>query len=146
MTSPVSLRRANGLDRPRYFDRQLLIAEDLSLEQGFADKRLALLARHVVGWGVAAGFRLSTRPLSPAAGAVDLAVSPGYALTPLGDEVYISQEVVIDDIAAAIIADCCEEGDCNDLDAVGGAGHEPIRAWIVARPALVDGGPRPAMP
>ena len=148
MTTTVSLRRANGLDRPRDFDRQLLIAEDLSLEQGFADRRLALLARHLLGWGVAAGFELSTRPPSPAAGPVDLAVSPGYALTPLGDEVYLPQEVVIDDIVAAIIDACCTSGDCLDVEVPGAPAQpaQPIRAWIIARPADLDGGPRPAMP
>jgi len=144
MTDAVSLRRANGLDRPRYFDRQLLIADDLSLEQGFADRRLALMARHTLGWGVAAGLCLSTRPLSPAAGAVDLAVSPGYALTPNGDEVYLSQEIILDDIAAAIITTCGTPADCQALEA--GRPVRPTRAWIIARPAPLDGGPRPAMP
>ena len=147
MTSIVSLRRANGLDRPLYFDRQLLIAEDLSLEQGFADRRMALLARHVLGWGVAAGFQLSTRPPSPVVDGVDLAISPGFALTPLGDEVYLSQEVVIDDIAAAIAATCGSQADCSIVEDAGAVrAIQPGRAWIIARPAPLDGGPRPAMP
>jgi hypothetical protein len=144
MTAIVSLRRPNGLDRPLYFDRQLLIAEDLSLEQGFADRRLALLARHTLGWGVAAGFQLTTRPPAPG----DLAVSPGYALTPLGDEVYLAQEIVIADIAAAIVDACCAPGDCYDVETPGGAGApvQPVSAWIIARAWPLDGGPRPAMP
>jgi hypothetical protein len=145
MTSAVSLRRANGLDRPLYFDRQLLIADDLSLEQGFEDRRLALLARHTLGWGVASGFMLTTRQ---AAGGIGLVVSPGYGLTPLGDEVYLTQEVVLDGIVTAIKGSCCAPADCANVDASGGGMHpgQVIRAWIVARPGEIDGGPRPAMP
>lgn len=147
MSPPVSMRRANGLDRPLYFDRQLLVAEDLSLEQGFEDRRLALLARNVVGWGVAAGFQLSTRPLSPVAAGLDLAISPGFALTPLGDEVYLSQEVVIDDITAAMAAACGTPADCTIIESADGAkAVQAARAWIIARPAPLNGGPRPAMP
>ncbi|HEX8127041.1 MAG TPA: DUF3892 domain-containing protein [Allosphingosinicella sp.] len=147
MSARVSVRKANGLDRPLYFDRQLLVADDLSLEQGFEDRRLALLARNVLGWGVAAGFGLSTRPLSPAAAAVDLAIGPGFALTPLGDEVYLSQEVVIDDIAATIAATCGTPADCTIVDGGEGArAAQPGRAWIIARPAPLHGGPRPAWP
>jgi hypothetical protein len=147
VSSPVQVRKANGLDRPLYFDRQLLIADDLSLEQGFTDRRLELLARNVLGWGVAAGFQLSTRPPSPVPARVDLAISPGFALTPLGDEVYLSQEVVIGNVAAAMSAACGAPADCTIVeDADGARAVQPGRAWIVARPAPLDGGPRPAMP
>ncbi|HEX8309336.1 MAG TPA: DUF3892 domain-containing protein [Allosphingosinicella sp.] len=143
----MSVRKANGLDRPLYFDRQLLAADDLSLEQGFEDRRLALLARNVLGWGVAAGFLLSTRPLSPVAAGVDLAISPGFALTPLGDVVYLSQEVVIDDISATIAATCGTPADCTIVESADGArAVQAARAWIIARPAPLSGGPRPAMP
>lgn len=151
MSSPVPVRKANGLDRPLYFDRQLLIADDLSLEQGFEDRRLALLARNVLGWGVASGFRLSTRPPSPVPDGVDLVISPGFALTPLGDEVYLPQDVVIDDIAAVMARICGTPADCTIVEE--GAGNAKAsrvdqagRAWIIARPAPLDGGPRPGMP
>jgi hypothetical protein len=147
VSAPRSLRKPNGLDRPLYFDRQLLIADDLSLEQGFEDRRLSLLARNVLGWGVAAGFGLSTRPLSPAAAGVDLAISPGFALTPLGDEVYLSQEAVIDDIAAAIAEACGTPADCRLVEGADAAkAVRAGRAWILARPAPLAGGPRPAVP
>jgi hypothetical protein len=152
MPGSIFQRRANGLDRPRYFDRQLLIAEDLALEQGFADHRLALLARSTLGWGVAAGLRLAITPESqPAAdGATDLLVSPGFGLTPLGHQVYLAQQLVFEDIAAVIRATCRETIDCRDVDGsvreAAAAADASIFAWIVARPAELDGGPRPAMP
>ncbi|MGK6353916.1 hypothetical protein ACMGDH_01665 [Sphingomonas sp. DT-207] len=153
MPASIYQRRPNGLDRPRYFDRQLLIADDLALEQGFADHRLALLARSTLGWGVAAGLRLTISPESQpsaAAGGSDLMVSPGFGLTPLGHQVYLTQQLVFEDVAAIIRATCRETIDCRDVDGsvreAAAVASASIFAWIVARPAEVEGGPRPAMP
>ena len=55
--------------------------------------------------------------------------------------------MVIDEIAAAIEAQCGESTDCSIVD-----GGDPARAaqtgcaWIIARPAPLEGGPRPAYP
>lgn len=140
----VTQRQPNGLNRPRYFDRQLLNADDLALEQGFADQRLALLARHCFGWGVAAGLGLTLAAQN--SGRSDLTVSPGYGLTPLGDEIYLTREVVLQDIAALIAGACGQGHDCTNLDAPTTAVGRVTSAWIIARPADVDGVPRPAMP
>lgn len=151
MGEPVSQRHANGLDRPRYFDRQLLVAEDLTLEQGFADHRLALLARHALGWGVAAGLRLGTVPESQAGtepGDVALLVSAGLALTPNGEAVYLSHEVVFEGIAGLVIEACSDAVDCGAVDAAASddTGDTPRVAWVVAKKADLSGGPRAAMP
>jgi hypothetical protein len=139
-------RKPNGLDRPLYFDRQLLQAEDLSLEQGFGDFRLALLARNCIGWGVAAGLILRIEAGGASAGA--LSVSPGYALTPMGREVYLPAEVRFDAIEALIRELCRDMPDCTNVDAPGTAENRgsSVTAWVIARIAEQDGGLRTAFP
>lgn len=152
MPTDTFLRRANGLDRPLYFDRQLLQAEDLSLEQGFGDRRLALLTRHVVGWGVAAGLILRIEPrqgnVAPA-----LSVSPGYALTPLGEEVWLPAELRFADVEVVVRELCREFADCRDVtggpprNAAGALLPAPaVHAWVIARVAEQDGSLRAAFP
>jgi hypothetical protein len=138
-----TMRQANGLNRPRYFDRQLLNADDLTLEQGYSDQLLALLARHTLGWGVASGLFLTIRANGPRS---DLAVGGGFGLTPLGDHVYLPQEVSFEDIPAALAAACGQGHDCTDLTLPPAAVGTQTSAWIIARPAALDGSPRPAFP
>lgn len=147
MAVDTFLRRSNGLDRPLYFDRQLLQAEDLSLEQGFGDQRLALLARNCLGWGVAAGLILRLEN-DPHGGSAGLSVSPGYALTPMGEEVYLPAAVSFAGIEALIRTLCHDLPDCRNVDASGApeAGAEMLVAWIIARVAEQDGGLRTAFP
>jgi len=135
-------RKPNGLDRPLYFDRQLLQAEDLSLEQGFGDFRLALLARNCIGWGVAAGLILRIEAGGGSAGA--LSVSPGYALTSMGREVYLPAEVRFDAIEALIRELCRDMPDCTNVDAPGTGENRgsSVTAWVIARIAEQDGGLR----
>lgn len=118
MTAPATTghRRANALDRPRFFDRQLLAAADLALEQGFGDRRFALFRANVIGWGVAAGLRLDIQPAQDGEGGARLTVSPGYGLTPLGTEVYLDEPVTFDDIATLVRGQCCGGAhDCTDV-------------------------------
>jgi hypothetical protein len=146
MAVDTYLRKPNGLDRPLYFDRQLLQAEDLALEQGFGDFRLALLARNCIGWGVAAGLILRIEPGQGNVGA--LSVSPGYALTPMGREVYLPAEVRFEAVEALIRELCRDLPDCRNVDAAGSAENRggAVMAWVIARIAEQDGGLRTAFP
>lgn len=147
MAAETFLRRPNGLDRPLYFDRQLLQAEDLSLEQGFSDLRLALLARNCIGWGVAAGLILRIEP-GQGNDAAALAVSPGYALTPMGEEIYLPGEVRFAAVEALIRELCCDLPDCRNVEAGGTAENRAstVIAWVVARVAEQDGALRTGFP
>lgn len=157
---------ANGVTRPRYFDRQVVRAEDLTLEQQFRDRQARRLNRYLHGWGVVCGFTVEAKEELVKVGA-------GYAITPLGDEIYMSDAVKIDDLGELVEAAGCDCGkvDCEDPDvldpvpengkvavgssieetAASGEGSTDKRAdtksvYLIARPQSHPADPRPAMP
>lgn len=126
--------------RPLWTDRQLIAAADLKAEQGWQDAQLARLRRYALGWGVVAGLEV----IYTEDGA--LQIGPGYAVSPLGHEVYLAEALTWEEIKAALLAACLPEycGSCDDPrglpDAVTEVSYE---AWIVVRPDLVQSCPRP---
>src|SRR3954454_14094052 len=86
----------NGTNRPLHQDRQVLRASDLTLEQATQDQMLARARRHLHGWGVVSGF------VPTVAESNVLQVGPGYGLTPLGDELFLPQQVALNDVITAL--------------------------------------------
>jgi len=80
---------ALGLERVRYFPRQLLTADDMRAEQEHARQRQRRFNRFVIGWGVVCGLWVEHDPDTPAG----VLVYPGYALSPWGDEIYVPEVV-----------------------------------------------------
>ncbi len=84
------------LERPNWFGGRLLTADDLDLQQCYVRERMRRRNRLLHGWGVVRG-------LDVAAGAgVDLVVSAGFALDPVGNEILVPQDTVIDAQAAGL--------------------------------------------
>lgn len=86
-------------ERPRYYARQLITADDLTLEQDYFRSRLRLHNRLLHGWGVVCGADVCYVPskVNPADKEPWLVmVQPGYILGPYGDEIYIDCERTID--------------------------------------------------
>ena len=86
-------------ERPRYFPRQLITADDLTLEQEYFRNKLRLHNRLLHGWGVVCGAQVC--PLPKANGHQTLepwkvVVKPGYILGPYGDEIVIQTERITD--------------------------------------------------
>ena len=75
--------------RVRYFDGQLLTAEDLQAEQQYFLNRLRLHNRYLHGHGVVSGLKVSTSSDSSSSGVVH--VEPGYAIDCYGNEVVVQQ-------------------------------------------------------
>src|SRR4051794_10313844 len=75
--------------RNRYFRGKLLTVADYRIEQSYAIQRRRMVNRSVLGWGVVAGFPLSTH----AGGGV--AVGRGIALDRHGRELVGCEEVVL---------------------------------------------------
>jgi hypothetical protein len=105
------IEAASPLTRLHYFDGQYLRADALALEQDYqrAQNRLSNLAG---GWGVVNGLGVSS------SGAL-LEVTPGFAITPLGNPVLAvgTLSAAIADllkvaVAAAVAQGNCEFGDC----------------------------------
>jgi len=81
-------------ERPRYYPRQMITADDLSLDQEYERNRRRLHNRMLHGWGVVCGANVC--PVPAPAGSTGCAfvpwqvsVCPGYVLGPYGDEILI---------------------------------------------------------
>jgi hypothetical protein len=74
-----------NVKRPRYFDRQQLAAEDLTLGQDYHIDRAKQLNRHLHGWGVVCGAML----VLAKNGTVRL--SEGFAVSPSGCSIFIPE-------------------------------------------------------
>ncbi len=113
-------------ERPRYFPRQLITPDDLTLEQEYFRNKLRRHNRLMHGWGVVCGAKVC--PVSAADGAPTdpagasaassfqpwrVAVSPGYILGPYGDE---------------IIIDCCRTVDLRTAGTTGVTGEPCVQA------------------
>ncbi|HZM85194.1 MAG TPA: hypothetical protein VFF31_01445 [Blastocatellia bacterium] len=86
-------------ERPRYFPRQLITPEDLTLEQDYFRSRLRLHNRLLHGWGVVCGARVCLVPKSGNGGSPEpwmVVIKPGYILGPYGDEINIDCPRIFD--------------------------------------------------
>ena len=89
--------RMSLLERPRYFPRQLITPEEMTLEQDYFRRRLRLHNRMLHGWGVVCGALVclsldedrEPRPF-------EVKVCKGYVLGPYGDEIILDAERVVD--------------------------------------------------
>jgi hypothetical protein len=85
---------ACGLERVRYFPRQLLTADDLNSEQQYFREKQRRHNRFMHGWGVACGadVKLAATKNKP----YQVLICPGYVITPLGDEIMIGCQALFD--------------------------------------------------
>jgi hypothetical protein len=76
---------------PRYYARQLVTADDMTLEQDYFRARMRRHNRFLHGWGVVCGARVvnSNQPWK-------VIVKSGYILDPCGNEIYIEKDQCID--------------------------------------------------
>jgi hypothetical protein len=91
----IHTMNSSGLERTRYFSRQLITAADLTLDQDYFRERLRRHNRMLHGWGIVCGLEV-TLPADAAAEPWQVIIQPGYALSPQGDEICVSQPVTID--------------------------------------------------
>ena len=88
-----------AVERPRYFPRQLITPEDMTMEQDYFRNRMRLHNRLLHGWGVVCGALVTPVIGSNGNGEVTpwkVKVCPGYALGPYGDEIAIACEHEVD--------------------------------------------------
>lgn len=86
-------------ERPRYFPRQLITPDDLTLEQDYFRNRLRRHNRLLHGWGVVCGALVCAAPDPSATGAFlpwTVIVQRGYVLGPYGDEIVLDCERTVD--------------------------------------------------
>lgn len=124
-------RGRNGVAEPLYFERQVVRATDLTLDRTSHAAELNRLRRFLHGWGVVAGF-------IPRIDDGTLQVGHGYGVTPLGREVWLTEPLLIPNIAELALA-CCGAGQpgCAIVDPVEDR-PEPgadLVTWLIAWPA-----------
>jgi hypothetical protein len=86
-------------ERPRYFPRQLITADDMTLEQEYFRNKLRLHNRLLHGWGVVCGAQVCPVPKTTGNGGVEpwkVMVKEGYILGPYSDEIIIQKARIVD--------------------------------------------------
>jgi hypothetical protein len=83
-------------ERPRYYARQLITPDDMTLEQDYFRAKLRRHNRYLHGWGVVCGANVVAESAGKATKPWKVIVTPGYILSPYGDEIYISTEQCVD--------------------------------------------------
>jgi hypothetical protein len=97
MNTPCSPGDRAAPERVRYFARQLLTPVDLKQEQDYFREKLRRHNRLLHGWGVVCGAKVTGVP-DPAPENKGkwkpwlLTVSPGFILSPEGDEIFLDRE------------------------------------------------------
>ena len=88
----------SGSERLRYFSRQLLTADDMRTEQEYFREKQRRHNRLLHGAGTVCGLEVMA---DPEAGPMAVKICPGYALGPLGDEIYAAEPVSLDLVQCA---------------------------------------------
>lgn len=85
------------LQRPRYFPRQLITPDEMTLEQQYFRDKMRRHNRLLHGWGVVCGARVC-EVINKDGNHVPwkVCVKPGYILGPYGDEIIIEGERIVD--------------------------------------------------
>jgi hypothetical protein len=112
---------AVGLERVRYFPRQLISDDDMTQAQTYFLSKMRRHNRLLHGWGVVCGVGVRRGK-----GASEIVIEPGYVLGPNGDEIIINDECTVDLTRESL-----------DGDALQSCG-EPLDAWC--RDAAISGG------
>ena len=143
MTTTVGQRTDGGtgqggtgpLVRPRFFPRQVVTADDLTAGEEYLRERLRRHNRLLHGFGIVAGLDVARGP--DLGGVPSVTVTPGYAISPDGDEIFVPtpQTVRIDCIQDAA-------GDCMDLS----SSPTSPTAYLVLRAVEQPFAPVPALP
>jgi hypothetical protein len=87
------------VERPRYFARQLITPDVMTMEQDYFRNRMRLHNRMLHGWGVVCGALVTPVLVQDGNGGVEpwkVRVCPGYVLGPEGDEIIIACEHEVD--------------------------------------------------
>jgi hypothetical protein len=92
--APDNAGTASGaIERPRYFTGQILGVDDFQLEQDYFRERLRRHNRQLHGFGVVHGLGVSVRRKGTGQ---QVAVEPGFAIGPSGEEIEVPGVATID--------------------------------------------------
>jgi hypothetical protein len=94
MADIVMLDRSSNLERTNFFPLMLLTEEDMRAEQEYFREKQRRHNRFLHGWGTVCGLECvaSTTDQQP----WRVKITPGYALSPIGDEIYVEEDFFLD--------------------------------------------------
>ncbi|MBA2674503.1 hypothetical protein [Ramlibacter sp.] len=118
------------LERLRYFNRQLLNADDMRTEQDYFREKMRRHNRFLHGWGVACGC--AVEPVKEAK-SWTVQVCPGYAVGPQGDDIQIDHCVTVDLRLGATPEPCTVRWPCPPVGDMPGGAHGSRKAYIAVR-------------
>lgn len=118
------------LERVRYFCRQLLTADDMTVEQEYFRQKLRRHNHYLHGFGVVCG--LAVEPATDATHPWQVRVCPGYAVAPQGDEILVPECVVFDLATGRQKEEPCAPCPCPPNQQPG-AGQERQKVYLAAR-------------
>ena len=132
-----------GLERTRFFPRQIVTPDDLTQDQIYFREKSKRHNRMLHGWGVVCGacVRRGAKPC-------EVIIEPGYILGPFGDEIVIDRDTVVDvcKLGTGEMDGCCgDELDpwCSDAPSSCAAGTSYLAvkySECMARPVRGGGG------
>lgn len=116
---------ACGLERVRFFPRQILGADDLNTEQHYFREKLRRHNRYLHGWGVVCGCEV--KPAPTRARPFQVLICPGYVVTPQGDEIMIGCPALFDLASCMVSSDdpCAFAAPCPPVTS-----NTPMRSLI----------------
>lgn len=114
-------------ERPRYYARQLVTPDDLTLEQNYFRARLRRHNRYLHGWGVVCGADVveSTKPWK-------VIVKTGYVLGPYGDEIFIEADQCVDVRKRCVMPEPQDDDECMEAQP-SSRDEDETAGWIAIR-------------
>ena len=96
-----------GLERTRFYPRQLVGPDDLTQDQRYFRDKARRHNRMLHGWGIVCGACVRRNPLNTC----EVVVDPGYILGPYGDEIMIGEPTPFDLCKQGVAEQvgCCPE-------------------------------------
>lgn len=129
------------LERVRYFPRQLITADDMTLEQEYFRQKARRHNRFLHGWGVVCGLGVEAAPVEGRPWQVR--VCPGFAVSPQGDDIPVPEPVSFDLATGQCGNEPCQPWPCPPTPAgnLSGNGREAPPVYLAIRHAECDSRP-----
>lgn len=127
------------LERVRYFPRQLITADDMTMEQEYFRQKARRHNRFLHGWGVVCG--LSVEPAPDAEHPWQVRVCPGFAVAPQGDDIPVPEAVLFDLATGKCSDEPCEPWPCPPSNNATGHNRVDPPIYLAIRHAECDSRP-----
>lgn len=126
------------LERVRYFPRQLITADDMTLEQEYFRQKMRRHSRFLHGWGVVCGGLVEAAP--DAEHPWQVRVCPSFIVAPQGDDIPVNEPVLYDLASGICDLDPCQPWPCPPPTQVAGTDRQqPV--YLAIRHAECDSRP-----